>query len=267
MSQPFRSLAVALASFLAAAAALYAPAASQAAPAKNHHLGDRVPLRTGMHGHDVKVLQDYLTRAGVRTGIDGEFGRRTWRSVRRFEARAALAVNGVVEAGDVTTLRALVDSGGGTPAGTRSAKPSKPAPLAPGERATLGADGLAVAPAAAPEVVKQIIAAGNAIAKKPYKYGGGHGRWEDSGYDCSGSMSYALHGAGLLDRARDSSGFMRLGSSGPGRWLTIYAHGGHSYMLVAGLRFDTSGRANQGTRWQASMRSSAGYVVRHPDGL
>ena len=259
----FRSLAVALTSVSFAAALLYAPAASEAAPA-NHHLGDRVPLRKGMRGHDVKVLQDYLTRAGIRTGIDGQFGRRTWRSVRRFEQRAARVVNGVVDREDVAALRALVERGGGAPASLRSARP---APLAPGERATLGADGLAVAPAAAPEVVQQIIAAGNAIAKKPYKYGGGHGRWEDSGYDCSGSMSYALHGAGLLDEALDSSGFRRWGVAGPGRWVTIYAHGGHSYMVVAGLRFDTSGRREDGSRWHTSRRSTSGYTVRHIAGL
>ncbi len=261
--QQLRSLVVALASISTGAALLYAPAASEAAPA-NHHLGDRVPLRKGMRGHDVKVLQDYLTRAGIRTGADGHFGRRTWRSVRRFESRAARVVNGVVDREDVVALRALVERGGGKPASTRSASP---APLAPEERATIGPDGLAVAPATAPEPVKQIIAAGNAIATKPYKYGGGHGRFQDSGYDCSGSISYALHGAGLLERARDSTGFKRFGVAGPGRWVTIYAHGGHAYMLVAGLRFDTSGRSKKGTRWHTSRRSTSGYTARHIAGL
>ena len=116
-------------------------------------------------------------------------------------------------------------------------------------------------------VVKEIIAAGNEIYDKPYKYGGGHGRWRDTGYDCSGSMSYALHGAGLLDTALDSTGFMSWGERGKGQWVTTYANSGHSYMVVAGLRFDTSGLDQDGSRWHTTMRSSTGYTVRHPSGL
>jgi hypothetical protein len=101
----------------------------------------------------------------------------------------------------------------------------------------------------------------------PYKYGGGHGQWEDSGYDCSGSVSYALHGAGLLDQALPSGNFMSWGDKGPGQWVTLYANQGHMYMIVAGLRFDTSGRQQDGTRWHASSRSSSGYTVVHPPGL
>jgi hypothetical protein len=118
-----------------------------------------------------------------------------------------------------------------------------------------------------PNVVRRIIAAGDRIAHKPYKYGGGHGQWNDSGYDCSGSVSYALHGAGLLSSSLTSGGFMSWGRSGPGRWVTIYASPSHVYMVVAGRRFDTTGRSESGTRWQADDRSSAGYVVRHPPGL
>ncbi len=101
----------------------------------------------------------------------------------------------------------------------------------------------------------------------PYLYGGGHGKWEDRGYDCSGSVSYALHGAGLLEASMPSGGFMNWGDAGPGQWITTYAHGGHMFMTVAGLRFDTSGRSGAGTRWQADMRSKRGYSVRHPPGL
>ena len=122
----------------------------------------------------------------------------------------------------------------------------------------LGDDGLATAPADAPPQVQAIIAAGNKIASKPYKYGGGHGKWEDSGYDCSGSLSYAFHGAGMLDEALDSTGFMSWGEAGKGQWVTIYAKGSHAYMVIAGLRFDTSGRSTQNTRWQTDMRSSLG---------
>jgi hypothetical protein len=112
-----------------------------------------------------------------------------------------------------------------------------------------------------------VVRAANRIASKPYKYGGGHGRWNDSGYDCSGSVSYALHGAGLLSSPLTSGGFMSWGAPGKGRRITIYASPSHVYMVVDGRRFDTTGRSETGSRWQASDRSSAGYVVRHPPGL
>jgi hypothetical protein len=135
--------------------------------------------------------------------------------------------------------------------------------------ATLGAGGQAVAPESAPEAVKRMIAAGNEIHATPYRYGGGHARSpnRDSGYDCSGSMSYALQGAGLLVDPLDSSGFARFGEPGPGAWVTIYANAGHSFMVIAGLRFDTSGRKDAGSRWQVRQRSEEGYAVRHPAGL
>ncbi|MDX6720115.1 MAG: hypothetical protein QOJ63_2369, partial [Solirubrobacteraceae bacterium] len=142
-----------------------------------------------------------------------------------------------------------------------------PLKLGPGMTATVGPDGLAVAPVLAPPVVLQVIDAGNKIAKMPYIYGGGHGKWEDAGYDCSGSVSYALHGAGLLEDSMASGGFMSWGDAGPGQWITLFANGGHAYMVVAGLRFDTSGRAGAGTRWQPDMRSGDGYEIRHPVGL
>jgi hypothetical protein len=144
-----------------------------------------------------------------------------------------------------------------------------PSPLqqAPGEGATLGADGLAVAPASAPDPVKAAIAAGNRIAKTPYKYGGGHARTEDSGYDCSGSVSYVLRAAGLLDESLDSSGFMTFGDPGRGTWITIRANSGHAYAVIAGLRFDTSAHKADGTRWSDEMRSARGYRGRHPTGF
>jgi hypothetical protein len=135
------------------------------------------------------------------------------------------------------------------------------------KRATVGADGLAVPPASAPRAVVQIIRAGNAIARTPYKYGGGHGVWRDGGYDCSGSVSYALHGAGLLGVALDSSGLAAFGEPGPGRWVSVMGNPGHAYMVVAGLRFDTTSSNQTGNRWTSRMRSPAGYAVRHPAGL
>ncbi len=136
-----------------------------------------------------------------------------------------------------------------------------------GPTAAVQSDGTAVAPHGVPGVVLAVIAAGNEIATKPYTWGGGHGAWQDSGYDCSGSVSFALAGAGLLDSPLASGGFMRYGKPGPGRWITIYTNPGHMFMVVAGLRFDTSG-ANGGTRWQAvGDRSYSGFTVRHPPGL
>jgi hypothetical protein len=150
---------------------------------------------------------------------------------------------------------------GGTAYGAQATKP------APVPAATVGADGLAVAPAGAPPAVVAIIAAGNAIATLPYRYGGGHGDWLDTAYDCSGSVSFALHGAALLDTTLDSTGLSRWGLTGAGRWVTVYANADHAYMVVAGLRFDTSGRTKAGSRWQAAPRSGRGYHARHPLGL
>ena len=139
--------------------------------------------------------------------------------------------------------------------------------LPTGPRARVLSDGTAQAPDHAPEVVKRVILAANQIAKFPYKWGGGHGAWRDNGYDCSGSVSFALAGADLLDRPLTSGLFMGYGAPGPGRWITIYANEGHMFMVVAGLRFDTSGQGRAGTRWQADARPTSGYAVRHVPGL
>ena len=139
--------------------------------------------------------------------------------------------------------------------------------LQTGPRARVLADGTAVAPDDAPEPVKRVIQAGNAIAKFPYKWGGGHGAWRDDGYDCSGSVSFALAAAGLVRAPMTSGGFMEWGAAGPGEWITIYANPGHMFMVVAGLRFDTSGRGRAGTRWQESARGTGGLAVRHQPGL
>ena len=161
-----------------------------------------------------------------------------------------------------------VNPGGIDPSQPLSTAPVTPvpAPLA-GDVARVLPNGMAVAPPGAPTVVQQIIAAGNRIAKTPYIWGGGHRRWEDRGYDCSGSVSYALHGAGLLYSPLVSGDLGRWGQAGPGSWVTIYANAGHVYMFVAGLRFDTSGQRLAGTRWQAARRSNRGFRVRHPIGL
>jgi peptidoglycan hydrolase CwlO-like protein len=136
----------------------------------------------------------------------------------------------------------------------------------PGERATLAGQ-TAIAPANAPLVVKAVIEAANRISDAPYIWGGGHGSFEDDGYDCSGAVSYALHGGGLLSSPIDSGGFTAWGSPGAGNWITVYANYGHVYMVVAGLRFDTSMTGGNGPRWSTTMRSPSGFSARHPSGF
>jgi hypothetical protein len=137
-------------------------------------------------------------------------------------------------------------------------------------------NGKAIAPADAPKKVRQIINAANKIVRKPYHYGGGHGRWNDSGYDCSGAVSFALHGAHLLGRPMNSSELAGWGKGGAGKWVTVYANGGHAFMVVAGLRFDTGYRTDyaarhgaksgSGPRWD-KKRSTSGFAARHPSHL
>jgi hypothetical protein len=150
----------------------------------------------------------------------------------------------------------------------------------PGSVAQLLPDGTAAAPADAPPQVQQAIWAANRLQDKPYVYGGGHGEIEDDGYDCSGTVSYALHHAGLLETPLDSGSFMRWGESGKGQWITVYTNPGHAYAVIAGLRLDTSmatiSRAHKrqfkkatekGPRWRPTSRSSRGYKKRHPAGF
>jgi cell wall-associated NlpC family hydrolase len=216
-------------------------------------------LQVGSSGSDVRTLQRYLDRAGYETTADGAFGPATRRSVVAFELAEQRRPNGRASRAEQRMVRARAaasgDSGGEQPAGEAT------------EKAYIASDGMAIAPDSAPDEVKAIVEAGNAIATKPYKYGGGHGRWNDSGYDCSGSVSYVLHAAGLLDTPLDSSGLMRWGSSGRGDWVTVRSNPGHAYLVVAGLRFDTSALKANGNRWSEQMRSSTGYTARHPEGL
>jgi peptidoglycan hydrolase-like protein with peptidoglycan-binding domain len=254
--------------------------------AASQHLGQRV-LRVGMTGHDVRVLQQYLGFSGFSTSIDGDFGPTTLKHVIQFEKKYGLRATGIVNASFVTKIRALVADREGTQAVADSttsggvsfapAVPTTPTPIPttptsttppPGEAATL-IDGLAVAPQTAPQVVQDVIAAANQIAFKPYIYGGGHGSWDSSGYDCSGSTSYALHGGGLLSQTEDSTEFESYGSAGAGQWITLWANGGHVYMEVAGLWFDTAAQSssNNNDRWSTTrVDSPSGYVERHPTG-
>jgi len=126
----------------------------------------------------------------------------------------------------------------------------------------------ALAPGAAPEPVQRAISAANEIVGKPYIWGGGHASWYSKGYDCSGAVSYALGGAGLLDAPLTSGALEKWGEPGPGRWITVYANAGHTYAVIAGLRWDTSGNeTGTGPIWHTDMASTDGFVARHPPGL
>jgi hypothetical protein len=162
-------------------------------------------------------------------------------------------------------LPAAAQTGGTEPGGTEPA----PAPTGPPGRATLMPDGTAVAPSNAPPAVQNAIYAGNEIRTRPYKWGGGHRTFYDSGYDCSGAVSYVLHAAGFLNSPMASGGLASSwGVAGKGYWITVFANAGHAYMKVAGLRFDTSSngeKLNQGSgpRWRATKRKPRGYVIKH----
>jgi hypothetical protein len=135
-------------------------------------------------------------------------------------------------------------------------------------RTALLRDGIAYAPRNAPPAVKRAIAAGNRLQGKPYKWGGGHARQQDSGYDCSGSVSYVLREAGLLRGSMPSSGYFAYGKKGYGKWITVYTRKGHVFMTIAGLRLDTGWGADRtGPRWHTRTRPASGTVVRHPPGL
>jgi hypothetical protein len=166
---------------------------------------------------------------------------------------------------------------------TYSEPAAQPANLVvPGAVAQLLPDGSAAAPADAPAEVQNAIFAANRIQDKPYIYGGGHRRFEDRGYDCSGTVSYALHGGGLLKSPLDSGSFMRWGGKGKGAWITVFTNPGHAYAVIAGLRLDTSSYCyaarrsakrvaksayERGPRWRPTMRPARGFRARHPLGF
>jgi peptidoglycan hydrolase-like protein with peptidoglycan-binding domain len=272
---------------LAAALALLAPATARAG---DLHTGDRSPK--------VATIQRWL-----HLTPDHIYGPATRRAVKRFQRRHGLAADGVVGPATWAALKrahagrrhldvarrggrvALVQRALGItadgvfgPATQRAVKAFQRAHgltadgvVGPATWAALGHPGMTAvlqrAHTGLPGSVRRVIAAGDRIAGLPYKYGGGHATWDDTGYDCSGSVSYVLHGAGLLRTPLDSTQLMSWGAPGRGRYITVYANPGHAYMVVAGRRFDTSGAGGSGTRWHTDMRSSAGYTIRHPPGL
>ncbi len=183
------------------------------------------------------LLNRQIQQLGARAANAGKLTALNSR-LHQLEARAAAQARAALAAGNAAVGGIAVDTGG-----------------------------MVQPPPGAPAAIAQVIAAGNAIATLPYIWGGGHGSFHASGYDCSGSVSYALAAAGLLSSPLDSTGFESWGDPGPGRWITVYANAGHAFMVVAGWRFDTVALASGGTRWSQSMASTGGFVARHPPGL
>jgi hypothetical protein len=157
---------------------------------------------------------------------------------------------------------------GQDPCASEISTETPPVATVPGAKAKL-VEGMAIAPASAPPAVKKVIEWANRIRTKPYVWGGGHGKWWDRGYDCSGAVSYALRGGGLITSPLDSTGLMSWGEPEAGRWITVYADAGHTYAVIAGLRWDTAGSADgTGPRWYADTASvvSGTLAARHPLG-
>jgi cell wall-associated NlpC family hydrolase len=281
--------------FIAAllALALVAAPTAHAGDLKRGAKGPRVAFVQKVLGQHVDRIYGKHTKRAVkrfqrRHGLaaDGVVGPATWAALKRARGRSStgaragrgtvralqralgIAADGIFGPGTYRAVKALQRSKGLTADGI--AGPATWAALGRTgitavlkrrhSRSSGGGSGLPIA-------VRRVIAAGNRIAHKPYRYGGGHASFTDSGYDCSGSVSYALHGGGLLGVPKDSGELMSYGAPGPGRHITIYAHPGHVYMVVHGRRFDTTGAGGGGSRWQWQARSTSGYTVRHPPGL
>lgn len=198
-------------------------------------------------------------QSALKISPDGEFGPATEAAVKRLQARHGLtpdgivgpatwAILGITTEGTLTPSAAVQETGAETSTGSGGSS---------GSSSSAGSSGLAA----------RIIAAGDEIATRPYVWGGGHGSFISEGYDCSGSVSYALHGAGLLSSPEDSGELESYGEPGPGREVTIYANAEHAFMVVDGKRFDTVALAETGNRWSSSMTSTAGFVARHPAGM
>lgn len=256
-----------LKSAIRSASTVKTPKSAGAAPAPaaastTNTLGQRT-LQEGMSGPDVSQLQTDLSAAGYPTSVDGQFGPATKASVVSFQQANNLTADGVFTAADLPVLQNL------------DAAALASGPVA---RATLNSDGTVTAPAGAPKLVQDMIAAANSIISTPYVYGGGHGNWVSNGYDCSGAVSFALHGAGLLSSPEDSTELESYGDSGPGSWVTVYADAGHAFIVIAGLAFDTAHYGlttpgGSGPRWlqpadvTANLSDGGNYIIRHPAGL
>ncbi len=210
---------------------------------------DHQSAPSGQSGSPVEILQRAL-----HVPVDGEFGPETEAAVKHLQASHGMEVDGVV---GPATWSALGVSNEHTLHPPHPHTASSNSDAGGGSSSNSGGEG----------VVARVIAAADEIATRPYVYGGGHGSFQSEGYDCSGSVSYALHGGGLLSSPEDSSALESYGEAGPGKYITIYADAEHAFMVIDGRRFDTVAQQEDGSRWSSSMTSTAGYVVRHPDGL
>jgi peptidoglycan hydrolase-like protein with peptidoglycan-binding domain len=211
-------------------------------------------LSQGSKGKWVSTLQSDLTFVGYPTTVDGQFDATTAQSVNAFKTAHGFTADGVMGSEAWAVLLQAVQQIESTPTA----------------KARLNPDGSVTPPASAPQIVQRMIAAANQIATKPYCYAGGHGKWHDSCYDCSGSVSYVLHAAGILSVSEDSTQLESFGSRGAGRWVTIWANAGHTYMEIAGLFFDTAAQSSNSLndRWaKQNIENNSAFVVRHPTGL
>jgi peptidoglycan hydrolase-like protein with peptidoglycan-binding domain len=226
------------------------PASARTASHRGAHAASVADTESGegegaASGDPVSRLQSAL-----HLSADGNFGPETEAAVKRLQARHGLTVDGVVGPATWSVL------------GIKSEET-----LNPPHSALSGSSSHESSAGGSSSVVARVIAAGDEIATRPYVYGGGHGSFQSTGYDCSGSVSYALHGGGLLSAPEDSSELESYGEAGPGKYITIYANAGHAFMVIDGKRFDTIAQQETGTRWADSVGDTSGYVVRHPAGL
>jgi peptidoglycan hydrolase-like protein with peptidoglycan-binding domain len=211
--------------------------------------------------HAISRLQ-----AALHLPVDGEFGPETEAAVKRLQARHGVPVDGVV--GPATwEIIGVSNEATLTPPPSAREAPANETRHSDGSGGESSSSGGGGGGGGGEGVVSRVIAAGEEIATRPYVYGGGHGSFQSSGYDCSGSVSYALHGGGLISSPEDSSELEGYGAPGPGQHITIYANSEHAFMVVDGKRFDTVALSESGNRWSSSMTSTGGYVVRHPEGL
>jgi peptidoglycan hydrolase CwlO-like protein len=198
--------------------------------------------------------------AEARASAEVRFGELKEAQAARRRSMEALESRSQALSDNLASISEQISAASAAPAPS-----STPAPLSPGETADYISESQASVPAGAPPAVQAAIEAANAIATTPYVWGGGHGSFESSGYDCSGAVSYALHGGGFLESPLDSTGLETWGEAGSGEWITVYANSGHAWMTIAGLAFDTVG--GPGPRWHSSpVDSTAGFIARHPPG-